>query len=163
MFFKKENHCKRNTRTLWVIFSKGHWFNSSPPSATYMRQWTRSTLVQAMACHLFGVKPLPEPMLAYFQLDSWEQNSVKYEWELCNFHSGKCIWKYLPEWLPFCPGGDELTPLVLNPEYFGQTSQISWLLMPWILASPDHQEAWYLLCAISTTCIALFLRNANIS
>ena len=25
-----------------------------------------------MACHLFGVKPLSESMLGYFQLDPWE-------------------------------------------------------------------------------------------
>ena len=29
-----------------------------------------------MACRLFGAKPLPEPMLAYCQLDSWEQISM---------------------------------------------------------------------------------------
>ena len=27
-------------------------------------------LVQVMACRLFGAKPLPEPMLAYCQLDT---------------------------------------------------------------------------------------------
>ena len=30
-----------------------------------------------MACRLFGTKPLPEPMLAYCQLDSWEHILVK--------------------------------------------------------------------------------------
>ena len=34
-----------------------------------------------MACRLFGAKPLPEPMLAYCHLDSWEQISVKFESE----------------------------------------------------------------------------------
>ena len=33
-------------------------FNSSPPSAPYMRQWIRSALVQIMTCRLFGAKPL---------------------------------------------------------------------------------------------------------
>ena len=37
--------------------------NSSPPSATYMRQWIWSALVQIMACPLFCAKPLSEPML----------------------------------------------------------------------------------------------------
>ena len=84
-------------------------FNSSSPSAAYMRQWTVSTLVQIMACRLFGAKPLPEPMLAYCQFDSWEHISVKYESEFYNFHSRKCNWKCrLPNWQPFCPGGDEL-------------------------------------------------------
>ena len=40
-------------------------FNSSPPSAAYMRRWTGSTLVQIMACRLVGAKPLPKPMLEY--------------------------------------------------------------------------------------------------
>ena len=62
-----------------------------------------------MACRLFGAKPLPEPMLAYCQLDPWEQVSVKFESEFHNFHSRKCIWKCrLPKWRPFCPGGYEL-------------------------------------------------------
>ena len=43
--------------------------NSSSPSAAYMRQWTRSALVQAMACRLFGVNPLPEPILTYCRSD----------------------------------------------------------------------------------------------
>ena len=38
-----------------------------PPSAAYMRQWTLSALVQVMACHLLGAKPLPEPILTYCQ------------------------------------------------------------------------------------------------
>ena len=37
-------------------------FNSSPPSAAYMRQWIRSALVKIMACHLFGAKPLSKLM-----------------------------------------------------------------------------------------------------
>ena len=41
-----------------------------------MRQWAGLALVQVMACRLFGAKPLPEPMLAYCQYDSWEQMSV---------------------------------------------------------------------------------------
>ena len=81
-------------------------FNSSPPSAAYMRQWTGSALVQVVACHVFGAKPLPEPMLAYCQLVCWEQISVKFESEFSHFHSRKCIWNYhLPIYQPFCPGG----------------------------------------------------------
>ena len=63
-----------------------------------------------MACHLFGAKPLPEPTLAYCQLDSWQHISVKFELEFYHFHSRKCNWKFcLPKRWPFCPGGDELT------------------------------------------------------
>ena len=65
-----------------------------PPSAAYMRQWIGSALVQVMACRLFGAKPLPEPMLAYSQLNSWEQISMKFESESYHFRSRKCIWNY---------------------------------------------------------------------
>ena len=88
--------------------------NSSPPRSAYMRQWTGSALLQIMACRLFGAKPLPEPMLAYCQLDSWEQISVKFESEFYRFDSRKCIWTCrLPRWQPFCPGWDELTHWIL--------------------------------------------------
>ena len=39
------------------------WLNSSPPSAAYMHQWMRLALVQIMACHLLGAKPLSKPVL----------------------------------------------------------------------------------------------------
>ena len=53
---------------LWILhLPNRQWsnFDSSPPSAAYMRQWAYSALVQVMACRLFGAKLLPEPMLAY--------------------------------------------------------------------------------------------------
>ena len=55
--------------------------NSSPPSAAYMRQGTGSSLVQVMSCRLFDAKPLPEPVLAFCQLDFWEHISMKFESE----------------------------------------------------------------------------------
>ena len=58
-----------------------------------------------MACRLFGAKPLLEPMLAYCQLDPWEQISVKFESKYKTFHSEECIWKCrLWNWRTFCPG-----------------------------------------------------------
>ena len=71
-----------------------------------MRQWTGSSLNQVIACRLFGANPLPEPMLAYCQLDSWEQTSVKFESQLCHFYSKKFIWKCRLS--KFSPGGDKL-------------------------------------------------------
>ena len=98
-------------------------YSLSPPSAAYMRQWTGPALVQVMACRLFSAKPLPQPTLAYCQLDSWEQISVKFESEFYNFDSRKCIWKCRrPEWRPFCPGGDEL-----NQFKWTIASTINWL------------------------------------
>ena len=54
-------------------------FNYSPPSAAYKCQCMESSLVQVMAWRLFGAKPLPEPVLVYYQLDTLEQVSMKFE------------------------------------------------------------------------------------
>ena len=87
----------------------GQWVNSSPPSAAYTRQWTGSALVPVMACRLFGAHPLPEPMLAYCQLDPWEQILVKLESKYRSFHSWKCIWICrLRNGDRFVPGANEL-------------------------------------------------------
>ena len=43
-----------------------------------MRQWAEPALVQVMAGHLFGAKPLPEPVQDCCQLDSWEQIQVQW-------------------------------------------------------------------------------------
>ena len=71
-----QNILVNNTQHLHMSFNL-----TSLPSAANMRQWTGSSLVQEMACRLFGTKPFSEPML-----DSWE---------LCignHCHSRKCIW-----------------------------------------------------------------------
>ena len=62
-----------------------------------------------MARRLFDANPLPEAMLAYYQLDSWEQISVQFESEFYHFNSRKCL-KICrrSKWRPFCPGEDEL-------------------------------------------------------
>ena len=62
-----------NLSEIWI-----NAFNSSPPSAAYMRHWTGSALVQIMACRLFDTKPLSKPILRYCQLDPWEQTSMKF-------------------------------------------------------------------------------------
>ena len=36
-----------------------------------------------------------------------------------------------------------LTLTVRRPSYSGLTRSISWLLMPWLLTSPGHQQPWY--------------------
>ena len=42
-----------------------------------------------------------------------------------------------------------VTLLMLRPEYSGQTRLTTlWLLIPWLLASPGHQQPWYWLCAV---------------
>ena len=53
------------------------------------------SLVQIMACRLFGAKPLSEPMMLYSQLDRKEHISVKFYLKLKSCHSTKCTWKCL--------------------------------------------------------------------
>ena len=36
-----------------------------------------------------------------------------------------------------------LTLNVRGPSYLGLSRSISWLLMPWLLTSPGHQQPWY--------------------
>ena len=45
-------------------------------------------------------------------------------------------------------GLSSLTPNVRGPSYLGLTRSLSWLLMPWLLTSPGHQQSWYWLCSI---------------
>ena len=63
-----------------VSKTQGNVFNSLWPLVMYVyRQWTGSSLVQVMAWHLFGAKPLPDPMLTYHQLHPQEHASMKLE------------------------------------------------------------------------------------
>ena len=65
--------------------------NSLKPGDVSVRRRPRASMVEIMACRLFGAKPLSEPMLEYCQLDPWEQTSVKFYSNLKHFHSRKCI------------------------------------------------------------------------
>ena len=63
-----------------IFFIAPYWFSSMWPSDT-IRHWTSwSTLVQVMVCHLFGTKPLPEPMPTYYQLDPRNYFQCKLNW-----------------------------------------------------------------------------------
>ena len=66
--------------------------NSLRPSDAYICGQPRQSLVQIMACRLFGAKPLYEPMLSYCQLNPLEQTSVKFESKFKHFHPRKRIW-----------------------------------------------------------------------
>ena len=85
------------------------FINSSSPSAAYMHQWTGPQLAEVMALNLFGAESLPEPMLAYCQLDSWEHISVKIESIIFIFIQENAFEIVVcKDCRPFCPGGDEL-------------------------------------------------------
>ena len=51
----------------------------------------RRSLVQIMACHLVGAKPLSEPMLGYYQLDPKEQTSVKSQSKFKHFQQKSVV------------------------------------------------------------------------
>ena len=57
--------------------------------ASDLRQHNIPTLLQIMACRLFGAKPLSEPMLPYCQLDPTEHISMKFYSKFRSFHSRK--------------------------------------------------------------------------
>ena len=48
----------------------------------------------------------------------------------------------------FSVSSANLTLNVRGASYLGLTRSISWLLMPWLLASPGHQYPWYWPCRI---------------
>ena len=63
-----------------------------------------------MACCLFSTKPLPEPILAPYQLDPQKQPSTRLELKYHDFHPRKYIWKSrLAKCLPFSSGLNLLT------------------------------------------------------
>ena len=86
---KRTKNSKSPVYPGWLKYA----INSSLPNGAYMWQWIQQVLVQVMACHLLGAKPLPEPMLTYCQLDPLEQTSVNFKSKYEVFHSWKCIWK----------------------------------------------------------------------
>ena len=84
-------------------------FNSSPPSAAYMRRLTGWALVQVMACRLFDAKPLFEPMLEYFNWTLGYKLQCNFFIEIRAFSFKEMLLKMASakQW-PFCPGRDQL-------------------------------------------------------
>ena len=83
-------------------------FNSSPPSAAYMRRWIVSALVMIITCHLFGAKPFSKPILGCCQLGT-EVNCSEILIKNIKFSFTKMHPKISSaKWRPFCPGGDDL-------------------------------------------------------
>ena len=75
---------------------------SRQPSDAYMRRRTRPSLVQIMACRLFGAKPLSEPMLMYFYWTIWNNFQCNVNHNSTNFiHENEFE---NARWLLFCLG-----------------------------------------------------------
>ena len=90
--------------------------NSLMPIDAYMRRQPKTSLVQIMACRLYGAKPLSEPKLEYCQLNPWEPTSVKSYSKLKHFHSRKDISKCrLRNRRPFVSASMCLKNVLTNP------------------------------------------------
>ena len=106
-----------------------------------MHQQTRPSLVQIMACRLFGAKPLSEPtnwQLAGILLIGPLKTNFSEMWIEIHFSLTKMHLKISSgKWWPFCLSLIVLTLNVRGPSYLRLTRSISWLLMPWLLTLQD--------------------------
>ena len=84
----------------------------------------------ACQCHNYKANPW----------ENSEQNITFSWWAIKNIHV--CILHFRSQHI-------HLTFNVWRPSYLGLTWSISWLLMPWLLASPGHQQPWLWLRRIS--------------
>ena len=89
---------------LWMLFIGFRLQNidSSSPRAEYMHRSTWSALVQVMACHLVGAKPLLESMVNFCQLNTLEN---KLQWK-STLHANAAE-NVVCEWRPFHPRVDD--------------------------------------------------------
>ena len=74
-----------------TYFTLNNIINSLRLSDAYERQWNKPSLVQIMACRLFGAKPLSEPVLTCCQLEPKEFYLVKFWSKIKHFHSRQCV------------------------------------------------------------------------
>ena len=70
----------------------------------------------------------------------------KFQWNLKRnlyiFIPKNALENVVCEMASICLGLNVLTLNVREPSYLGLTRSISWLLMPWLLTSPGHQQPW---------------------
>ena len=111
-----------------------------------------------------GTKPLPEPMLSCHQRCSvaftLEQFHKKCSWTQSTSYNFTRNAEDLTHIMAWCER--DVTPLLMHlghisfaltlnvrgPSYLGLTRSISWLMMPWFVTSPGHQQPWYWLCRL---------------
>ena len=75
--------------------------NSSLPSAAYMHQGIGSALVQIVACHLFGAKPLSIPMLLFGPLIGTSFSEILIKIQNSSF-TKMHLKTSSAKWQPFC-------------------------------------------------------------
>ena len=116
-----------------ICVTRPQWVKSLGQRDAYMHYQPWPSLVQIMAFHMFGTKPLSEPMLYHCQFNHSEQTSVKMYLKLKHFHSTKCIWKYRLEYVghfvlaSMCLWAHKLLLLIIFVTYwFVQYSFLDW-------------------------------------
>ena len=110
----------------WHIHTSSYWsmhciisrnLNSLRPSDTYICQHDIPTLLQIMACRLFGAKPLSEPMPPYCRLNHKKYISVK---SSLKFSFRKFRFEMAPaKWRPLCLGLNVLNNKGVASWYLG--------------------------------------------
>ena len=122
----------------WMVYHShnllGYSFNLSSPQSIFLKFNINSNVITTQFC-------------------TWHLTS------LLTFH--KFLWILMIQRHPCWPadiihhdpqkswGTWVLTLLVLTLEYSKRFRSIPWLLLPWLLTSPGHQQPWYWLCSIN--------------
>ena len=113
------------------------------------RHITGSTMVQAMACSfLMAPKHYPNQCWLTIRKFLWHLSDGIFIRKTLATNRWHCLEDYLSYILFKCPRASVLTFNVRGQSFLGLTRSISWLLMPWLLTSPGHQQPWYWLCGI---------------
>ena len=154
---------KNNACDIVMWPSDAIWWYKSGSTLARVMAWCR----QAVPAD--GTKPLPESMWTYHQrcfvAFTWEIRSedqinffltmskwfANIFWYLCyfRFQLSSLKLELADKRQPVSYGAQVILTLnVRGPSYLGLTRSISWLLMPWLLTSPGHQQPWYWLCRI---------------
>ena len=84
----------------------------------------------------------------YVYLTQWNLNEVAAKWQK-TFPNALTNRNFFSKFYSSLYQKVDLILSVRGPSYLGLTRSISWSLMPWLLASPGHQQPWYWLCKIS--------------
>ena len=112
------SYCSYAQSCWHVCVTRFQWVNTLRLSEAYRHQWTCLSLVQFVACHLCGTKPLPELMLTNWRCyTQWNLNQNFKKW-----FSRKCFWK----------------PFLQNVSHFVQISAKWW---KWMNAN-NVQNEW---------------------
>ena len=77
-----------------IMLFRPHCINLLRLSDPFIYHQPRPSLIQIMACRLFGIRPFSETMMYYCHLDPEEKPSVKFDSKFKHFHSWKCLWKF---------------------------------------------------------------------